>query len=51
MDAFGSKEVIKHNHKIDRINTGLSRLDELLNGGIPRKSITLISGTPGSGKQ
>ena len=49
MDAFGSKiEVTKRG--MDRIATGLPRLDELLNGGIPRNSITLISGTPGSCK-
>lgn len=34
----------------NRINTGLARLDELISGGLPKNSITLISGTPGSGK-
>lgn len=34
----------------DRINTGIERLDELLSGGLPQNSITLVSGTPGSGK-
>ena len=33
-----------------RISTGLPKLDEMLSGGIPRNSITLVSGTPGSGK-
>jgi circadian clock protein KaiC len=33
-----------------RIKTGLHHLDELLNGGLPSDSITLVSGTPGSGK-
>ena len=33
-----------------RVKTGLSRLDEHLSGGLPDKSITLVSGTPGSGK-
>jgi len=35
---------------MSRIRTGLPRLDEHLSGGLPKKSITLISGTPGSGK-
>jgi circadian clock protein KaiC len=34
----------------DRISTGLGKLDELLSGGFPSNSITLVSGTPGSGK-
>ena len=33
-----------------RVNTGIGQLDELLSGGLPRSSITLVSGTPGSGK-
>ena len=38
-----SKEVV-------RINTGIGELDGLLGGGLPRNSVTLVSGTPGSGK-
>ena len=34
----------------DRVKSGVDRLDELLSGGLPRNSITLVSGTPGSGK-
>ena len=30
--------------------TGISGLDELLNGGIPRGNIILVAGTPGAGK-
>ncbi len=30
--------------------TGISGLDEFLNGGIPRGSIVLVAGTPGAGK-
>ena len=33
-----------------RISTGIGRLDELISGGLPSNSVTLISGTPGSGK-
>lgn len=36
--------------KIERVKTGVKGLDELLSGGIPKESITLISGPPGSGK-
>jgi len=35
---------------INRISTGIERLDEILSGGLPSNSITLVSGTPGSGK-
>ena len=34
----------------NRANTGINGLDDLLNGGFPSGSITLVSGTPGSGK-
>jgi KaiC/GvpD/RAD55 family RecA-like ATPase len=36
--------------KTERIHTGLKELDDLLLGGIPKESITLVSGPPGSGK-
>lgn len=36
--------------KIERVKTGIKGLDELLSGGVPKESITLISGPPGSGK-
>ena len=42
-------DVIKNESK-DRINTGIPQLDQLLSGGLPNNSITLVSGTPGSGK-
>ena len=38
------------NNESKRITTGLERLDEMLSGGYPANSITLVSGTPGSGK-
>ncbi len=34
----------------DACPTGISGLDELLNGGIPRGNIVLVAGTPGAGK-
>ena len=36
--------------KFKRITTGIEELDELISGGYPVNSITLVSGTPGSGK-
>ncbi|HUT00645.1 MAG TPA: ATPase domain-containing protein [Candidatus Thermoplasmatota archaeon] len=36
--------------KIERVKTGINGLDELLSGGLPKESITLVSGPPGSGK-
>jgi len=33
-----------------RIDTGITGLDEILQGGLPKNSITLVSGPPGSGK-
>jgi circadian clock protein KaiC len=33
-----------------RVTTGINELDNLISGGLPKNSITLVSGTPGSGK-
>jgi circadian clock protein KaiC len=38
------------NDLLKRVKTGIDELDNLLQGGIPRESITLVSGPPGSGK-
>ena len=35
---------------IDRIQTGIPGLDEILKGGIPRRNVVLLSGGPGTGK-
>ena len=35
---------------IDRVKTGIDGLDNIIKGGVPKNSITLISGQPGSGK-
>ncbi len=35
---------------VDRVKTGIPGLDALLNGGIPRQNLVVISGDPGSGK-
>lgn len=36
--------------RIERVSTGVAGLDEVLGGGIPAKSVTVVSGEPGSGK-
>ena len=35
---------------MNRVNSGIHGLDELMNGGFPKGNIVLISGTPGTGK-
>jgi circadian clock protein KaiC len=35
---------------IDRISTGIPRLDEMIGGGLPTPSLTLVAGDVGSGK-
>lgn len=35
---------------LERVNTGVPGLDNVLQGGFPKKSITLVSGPPGGGK-
>ena len=39
-----------NNEVYSRVTTGISKLDEIISGGLPSNSITLVSGTPGSGK-
>ncbi|UCD12935.1 MAG: hypothetical protein JSW60_05040 [Thermoplasmatales archaeon] len=36
--------------KIKRVKTGVSGLDDIISGGLPKDTITLVSGPPGSGK-
>jgi len=45
----GDFKVINHK-KVDRVTTGIHELDLILAGGLPSNSVTLVSGTPGSGK-
>ncbi len=42
-----SKDMVS---KIERVKTGVNGLDDLISGGFPKGTITLISGPPGSGK-
>jgi circadian clock protein KaiC len=41
---------IKLDARDSRLSTGINGLDDLLKGGFPNGSITLVSGTPGTGK-
>jgi len=36
--------------KIERVSTGIKKLDELLRGGIPKKFFVAVTGEPGTGK-
>ena len=38
------------NGPLDKISTGVKSLDLILNGGIPRYSVNILGGPPGSGK-
>jgi len=40
----------KQQNCVQRVTTGVAKLDPLIQGGFPEKSITLISGSPGAGK-
>ncbi|MFH1101335.1 MAG: ATPase domain-containing protein [Methanobacteriota archaeon] len=40
----------KQKDALERVKTGIQGLDTILNGGIPKNTVTLISGPPGSGK-
>lgn len=35
---------------VERVKTGIPGLDEILNGGIPKRNVVLLSGGPGTGK-
>jgi len=51
-DLFYREEIEKSKEKLtlDRVSTGIPKLDDLLQGGYPKNSIVLVSGPPGSGK-
>ena len=42
--------LLKKGGIMERVRTGIEGLDKLIGGGIPRNSITLVSGPPGGGK-
>jgi len=35
---------------VERVKTGIPGMDEILNGGIPKRNVILLSGGPGTGK-
>ncbi len=39
-----------NNGRISRVQTGIRNLDAIYSGGLPRGSVTVLSGPPGSGK-
>ena len=36
--------------KLARLETGVRNLDAILHGGLPKGTVTVVSGPPGSGK-
>jgi circadian clock protein KaiC len=50
MNEFNQEMNMSRAENVQRVTTGIDRLNELLSGGLPNNSITLVSGTPGSGK-
>jgi KaiC/GvpD/RAD55 family RecA-like ATPase len=52
MSGFDLSEEMytKQDGLMNRVKTGVKGLDIILGGGLPEKSITLVSGPPGSGK-
>ncbi len=45
-----NKACIIKQEMVERVVTGISGLDEILNGGIPKRNVVLLSGGPGTGK-
>lgn len=41
---------MSRNTEIERVQTGIAHLDAILGGGLPKRSVTILSGPPGSGK-
>ncbi|HER45510.1 MAG TPA: hypothetical protein ENO12_01690 [Thermoplasmatales archaeon] len=48
MGRFGMEQQVSSKEK--RVETGIDGLDSLLQGGYPHGSVTLVAGTPGTGK-
>ncbi len=48
--TFLNKACIIKQEMVERVVTGISGLDEILNGGIPKRNVVLLSGGPGTGK-
>ncbi len=54
MNGFSIHDQLSHASSlvdnVERVSTGVNGLDNLLNGGYPKGSVILVSGTPGTGK-
>lgn len=44
------KQTLRMSTGIDRVKTGISELDSLIEGGVERNSVNLVAGSAGSGK-
>jgi KaiC/GvpD/RAD55 family RecA-like ATPase len=50
MNGIAKFDYNSEKNKLERVSTGVPGLDELIGGGFPKSSITLVSGPPGGGK-
>ncbi len=50
MNGIAKFNVNRGEEKLERVSTGIQGLDEIIGGGFPKGSITLVSGPPGGGK-
>lgn len=50
MNEFDQNVNLDNADWVKRVSTGVKGLDNLMSGGLPNNTITLVSGTPGSGK-
>lgn len=50
MNEFDQNVNLDNADWVKRVSTGVKGLDNLMSGGLPSNTITLVSGTPGSGK-
>jgi KaiC/GvpD/RAD55 family RecA-like ATPase len=50
MNGITDVNIYREENKFHRVKTGVEGLDNIIGGGFPIKSITLLSGPPGGGK-
>ena len=50
MNGIAEFNLHRGEEKLERVSTGIPGLDEIICGGYPKGSITLVSGPPGGGK-
>jgi len=50
MNGIAKFNMYREEEKLERVPTGIQGLDEIIGGGFPKGSITLVSGPPGGGK-